>query len=114
MSIPTQLVVLSGCETTLGELISGEGLMGLSRAFFEAGAGTVIGSLWKVQDSATAVLFDRFYKYLLLDNLSASESLSLAKQYVRYYRRSNGVRPWQHPFYWSGFVMYSGKGDHNG
>lgn len=114
MSIPTQLVVLSGCETTLGELIPGEGLMGLSRAFFEAGAGTVIGSLWKVQDSATAVLFDRFYKYLLLDNLSASESLSLAKQYVRYYRRSNGVRPWQHPFYWSGFVMYSGKGDHNG
>lgn len=112
LSIPAKLVVLSGCETAKGQLINGEGLMGLSRAFFAAGAKSVVASLWSVQDKATAELMKQFYHYLLIDQLPVNQALQQAKLAVRNFRKKNGHIPWRDPYYWAGFVL-QGKGSNN-
>lgn len=60
----TRLVILSACETGTGELIKGEGLMSLSRAFSYAGCDNIIASMWKADDNATAYIAEKFHGYL--------------------------------------------------
>ena len=64
MDLKASLVVLSGCETGLGKLSTGDELVGLTRAFIYAGTPSVVASLWKVEDSSTAQLMASFYKNL--------------------------------------------------
>ncbi len=64
MDLKANLVVLSGCETGLGKLSTGDELVGLTRAFIYAGTPSVVASLWKVDDSSTAHLMSSFYKNL--------------------------------------------------
>ncbi|HEX3526844.1 MAG TPA: CHAT domain-containing protein [Thermoanaerobaculia bacterium] len=59
-----RVVVLSSCRSASGEVLRGEGVMGLARAFFQAGAHTVVASLWPLRDDDGAALFDRFYTHL--------------------------------------------------
>src|SRR5262249_53556273 len=81
--LDTELVVLSACETGLGAVHLGEGVFGLRRAFIVAGAKTLVMSLWKVPDLATAFLMDRFYDNLLTRGLDRDLALSEAQRFTR-------------------------------
>jgi parallel beta-helix repeat protein len=94
------LVVLSACQTHLGELSAGDELVGLTRAFFFAGTPTVVASLWSVDDEATGLLMERFYTHLG-QGMSKAAALRQAQLEV-----------WEthpDPYYWAGFVL-SGDG----
>ena len=99
MKVDATLVVLSACQTALGKSMKREGLIGLTRAFQEAGVERVVASLWKVDDRATAELMKRFYEAMLRGGKTAAEALRQAQQSLA------GTKRWSHPFYWAGFVL---------
>lgn len=97
----TDLVVLSACETGLGDVKNGEGIFGLQRAFQIAGAKTLIMSLWRVSDEETKNLMITFYTNLK-NGLSKSIALRDAKlQILKKYRQIYGEA---HPYYWGAFI----------
>lgn len=79
LDLSGQLVVLSACETASGEILAGEGVLSLARAFFVAGAHAVVGSLWPLRDDDAAAFFERFYRHLG-DGENATEALSAAQR----------------------------------
>lgn len=97
LQLNSDLVVLSACETGLGEWRRGEGIISLARAFSYAGAKSIVSSLWKVEDSSTSRLMAGFYKYLR-SGMTKSQALRRAK--LEYFARSPNVEP----FYWAGFI----------
>lgn len=100
LRLHADLVMLSACETGLGELFDGEGVVSLARAFSFAGARSVVTALWSVNDRSTLDLTDQFYKALSAGN-SKNNALSEAKrQYLKNHPGSAS-----HPFYWAGFVQ---------
>ena len=98
LKLRADLVALSACQTGLGQLIRGEGIEGLSRAFFYAGASSVLLSLWAVNDQASYQLLERFYVHLRSAN-PVMDSLRQAKLEMI----DSGVLA--HPYYWAGFVV---------
>jgi len=103
LKMHAELVTLSACQTGLGQFIRGEGIEGLSRAFFYAGASSVLMSLWAVNDQATSLLMEGFYRHL-----RGSESLMGALRNAKLEMINS--RTLSHPFYWAGFVI-NGKAD---
>jgi CHAT domain-containing protein/Tfp pilus assembly protein PilF len=100
LRLSADLVVLSGCRTGLGKVVAGEGVVGLTRAFLHAGSGSVVASLWRVDDAATAALMRRLYEGMLGSRrLSPAAALREAQLSIRSQRR------WQAPFYWAGFQV---------
>ncbi len=99
LKLPVDLVVLSACNTGLGKDVRGEGLIGLTRGFMYAGAASVVASLWKVDDEATAELMRYFYTFMLKDGLSPAAALRKAQVTMSRQKR------WQSPYYWSGFII---------
>jgi CHAT domain-containing protein len=97
----TELVVLSACETGLGDLRIGEGVSGLRRAFQYAGARTLITSLFSVPDGQTRELMDRLYTALNAGK-GKLDALHDAQLAVIEQRRKEGAA---HPFFWAGFVL---------
>jgi CHAT domain-containing protein/tetratricopeptide (TPR) repeat protein len=98
----TEWVVLSACDTGLGEMKAGEGVFGLRRAFQIAGARTVIMSLWSVDDQAVRVWMRALYQGRLQKHLSTADAMHQASLSVLRARRARGETT--HPFYWAGFV----------
>ena len=94
-------VVLSACETGLGKVLSGEGVLGLRRAFETAGAGTLVMSLWQVEDDATRAWMTGLYRSRLAGSTTADAVRQASLDLLRS-RRGRGVST--HPFFWGGFV----------
>lgn len=92
----TELVVLSACETGQGSIRNGEAVYGLQRAFMEAGAKSLIVSLWKVNDAATDQLMTTFYNFWL----SGSDKTSAFRQAQRELRKT-----YSEPYYWGAFIL---------
>ena len=99
LKFAADLVVLSACKTGLGKEIKGEGLVGLTRGFFYAGAPRVVASLWKVDDRATAELMKLFYRRMLRDGLSPAAALRRAQ--IDMWKQPR----WATPYYWAGFTL---------
>jgi CHAT domain-containing protein len=75
LKLNSKLVVLSACDTSRGRLLPGEGVLGPAQAFLQAGSAAVLASYWRVDDQITSAFMQRFYKYLLVDRMSASAAL---------------------------------------
>jgi CHAT domain-containing protein len=99
MRIPAEMVVLSACESGLGVLQKGEGIISLARAFTYAGAGSIVTSLWSVQDRATSTIMASFYRHLH-EGKPKDEALHLAQLD---YLKAHDHR-FANPFFWAGFV----------
>jgi CHAT domain-containing protein len=79
LKLNSKLVVLSACETSRGRLLPGEGVLGPAQAFLQAGSAAVLASYWRVDDEITSGFMQKFYRYLLVDRLSASAALRRAQ-----------------------------------
>jgi CHAT domain-containing protein/Tfp pilus assembly protein PilF len=99
LSLNADLVVLSACETALGQEVRGEGLVGLARAFMYAGAPRVVASLWTVPDVSTSELMTRFYRGMLVQNLRPAAALRQAQLSIWKEHR------WARPYYWAAFTL---------
>ena len=98
------MIVLSACQTGLGDVEANEGVYGLQRAFKLAGAETLIMSLWEVDDRATSLLMKTFYEeYLNKQNKDAAFRNAINK--VRSYKDENGDTPFSSPYYWAAFIL---------
>ena len=93
----TELVVLSACETGLGEIAGNEGVYGLQRAFKIAGVKNILMSLWQVPDKQTSELMELFYKNWIDKKLSIRDALYTSQNTMR----KKGLEP----YYWAGFVL---------
>jgi CHAT domain-containing protein len=99
LDLDCDLVVISACQTGRGQLLSGEGIVGLSRAFLYAGARSLVVSLWNASDISTGQLMKSFYQYLIrgVGNAAALRQAKL--------QMLNSGKETRHPYYWSSFVM---------
>lgn len=98
LKLNAELVVLSACETGLGKEVKGEGLVGLTHAFFYAGTPSVMVSLWKVQDRSTADLMVNFYQQL---DRSQTKTEALRQAKLKLIQNNRHA----HPYYWAPFVL---------
>ena len=100
LNLNSDLVVLSGCDTGLGDYLQSDGVVSLARSFLLAGARTVVASLWGADDYYTRTLMKRFYSYLV-QGMDKGSALRLAKlALINFYGREKAL-----PIYWAGFVM---------
>jgi hypothetical protein len=132
--LDAELVTLSACDSGLGRNLGGEGFLGFTQALLLAGARSLVLSLWKVDDTATALLMERFYQNLLgkrnglTKPVPKAEALREAKAWLRSLTSEDaeqqrerlaafagegvelpplpvGERPFAHPYYWSAFIL---------
>ena len=99
LNLPAELIVLSACETGLGQEVRGEGLVGLTRGFMYAGAPRVLVSLWSVDDAATSELMSRFYKKMLQEGQKPAAALRAAQ--LEMWQNPQ----WKDPYYWAAFTL---------
>lgn len=100
-----RLVLLSACETANGQIVTGEGLISLSRAFIYAGCDGIISTLWKTEDQVTAFLMQRFHYYR---KQNASSESALRKAKIDLLNNRNIGAQFKTPNYWGNFI-YVGK-----
>ena len=99
LPINADLVVLSACETGIGEQQRGEGVVSLARAFAFAGAKCIVASLWSVNDKSTMLVMDHFYQGI---KSGKPKNIALANAKLQYLKHNPAQKA--HPFFWAGFV----------
>jgi len=104
LRVDADLVTLSACDTGLGQVLRGEGLVGLTRAFQFAGARTVLASLWPVNDEGTAELMGRFYANLKAGD-PKDEALRKAQLSLLGEGGKRAARPFSAPYHWAAFQL---------
>ena len=120
MNINSDMVVLSACNTGLGKMVNGEGMLGMQRSFFYAGSSTVVVSLWNVYDRSTASFMNEFYKSLLQQDTTKGWIDSALRwvgweQSIPFGSKAKAMREaklkmikhplFNHPVYWSPFIV---------
>ena len=95
MRLDADLVTLSACETGLGKVANGDDVVGLTRGFLYAGASTIVASLWKVDDQATAQLMNQFYQ-----RLKSGDKREALRQ-----AQLETSRQFSHPYFWAAFQL---------
>ena len=103
MNLHADLAVLSACETARGRVGAGEGVIGMSWAFFVAGVRTTVVSQWKVNSASTSQLMVNFYKALKATNAQNADTKATALRVAAISLMRD--QRFRHPFYWAGFVM---------
>ncbi|MEG4211206.1 CHAT domain-containing tetratricopeptide repeat protein [Microcoleus sp. S13_B4] len=99
LKLAANLVVLSACQSGLGQNVKGEGMVGLTRGFMYAGAQRVAVSLWSVDDEGTAVLMQKFYQKMLQQKLAPAAALRAAQIEMMQQEK------WKSPYYWAAFTL---------
>ncbi|NQE32987.1 tetratricopeptide repeat protein [Microcoleus asticus] len=99
LKLAANLVVLSACQSGMGQNIKGEGMVGLTRGFMYAGAQRVAVSLWNVDDEGTSVLMQKFYQKMLQQKLAPAAALRAAQIEMMQHEK------WQSPYYWAAFTL---------
>ncbi len=111
LDLNCDLITLSACESGRGKIISAEGVMGLPRLFFGAGAKSVLMTLWKIDDMQSATMMRLFYENIAERQLSKMEALGEAKrQFLNNDYNQNGIY-FSYPFFWAAFNLYGDGGD---
>ena len=100
MDPKARMAVLSACNSGTGELKSGEGIMSLARAFFYAGVPNIVMTLWTVTDRQSYHLMLSFYKQLSKGRRAESALRKAKLEYLE-----NALPGYQHPRYWSGYIL---------
>ncbi len=95
LHLDADLVTLSACETGMSKIATGDEMVGLTRGFLYAGSSSVVASLWKVDDLATAYLMTRFYKEM--DTKNKGDALRIAQLETK--------KKYPHPYYWASFQL---------
>jgi len=103
LNLKADIAILSACDTARGRIGAGEGVVGLSWAFFVAGCPATVVSQWRVEAGSTTELMVEFHRNLRAGNLpsGARKSDALRRAALRLMHRSN----YAHPFYWAAFVV---------
>lgn len=99
LDFPAEMVVLSACNTGIGAMVKGEGLMSLSHAMSAAGVRSSVYSLWEVPDKETATIITGFYQYLD----KGYDKAAALQQAKNDFLKANPAK--QHPYYWAGFIL---------
>ncbi|MEG3844373.1 CHAT domain-containing protein, partial [Microcoleus sp. herbarium14] len=99
LKLSANLVVLSACQSGIGQKVKGEGIVGLTRGFMYAGAQRVAVSLWYVDDEGTAVLMQKFYQKMLQQKLAPAAALRAAQMEMM------ESKEWKSPYYWAAFTL---------
>jgi CHAT domain-containing protein/Tfp pilus assembly protein PilF len=105
MDLKADLVVLSACETARGHISAGEGVIGLTWAFFVAGVPTTVVSQWKVESASTAKLMLAFHQNLKAGGSHSASTFAKARALQRAQIQLLRSQQYAHPFYWAGFVV---------
>ncbi|MBD1828440.1 CHAT domain-containing protein [Microcoleus sp. FACHB-61] len=99
LKLSANLVVLSACQSGMGQNVKGEGMVGLTRGFMYAGAQRVAVSLWNVDDEGTAVLMQKFYQKMVQQKLAPAAALRAAQMEMMQQEK------WKSPYYWAAFTL---------
>ena len=98
LKLNAKVVALTACGTGVGKNVSGEGVMGMGRAFQYAGARNVLVSLWSVAETSATELTSTFFKYIK-EGKEPKEAIRLARSEIR-------RKGYEHPFYWASFILF--------